>query len=317
MKDATNGVTFTPGPQNQRSALSLVNGILYVAYGGHVGDCGPYHGWVVAIDPKDPTKPSAWATAGNGEAIWASGGMASDGTGVFAITGNRNGDSATHQDSEEVVHLTGMATLNRATGVYFPAGWRAMDQSDADFGASSPVVISVPGSKPSNLVAAAAKDGHFYLLDPANLGGMAGHLQDLDVATGGAMNIRSTLAAYVTSSGVHVVLNTVAGASCGNGQGIVSILVSPGSPPSAAQAWCTATSGYASPIATSTDGKNEGVVWFMNGSKLIGVDGETGSVIFAGGTGSCGGVQSWTSPIAVKGRIIAGGDGNLCSWSAQ
>ena len=34
------GTTFTPPPQNQRSALSLVNGILYVAYGGHVGDCG-------------------------------------------------------------------------------------------------------------------------------------------------------------------------------------------------------------------------------------------------------------------------------------
>ena len=38
--------TFAPPPQNQRSALSLVNGILYVAYGGHNGDCGNYRGWV-------------------------------------------------------------------------------------------------------------------------------------------------------------------------------------------------------------------------------------------------------------------------------
>jgi hypothetical protein len=49
------GTTFTPPPQNQRSALSLVNGTLYVAYGGHVGDCGNYHGWVFGIDTKDPT----------------------------------------------------------------------------------------------------------------------------------------------------------------------------------------------------------------------------------------------------------------------
>jgi hypothetical protein len=25
----------------------------------------------------------------------------------------------------------------------------------------------------------------------------------------------------------------------------------------------------------------------------------------------------WTSAIAVKGRIIAGGNGNLCSWSTK
>jgi hypothetical protein len=37
--------TFTAPPQNQRSALSLVGGILYVAYGGHNGDCGNYRGW--------------------------------------------------------------------------------------------------------------------------------------------------------------------------------------------------------------------------------------------------------------------------------
>ena len=41
---------FTASPQNQRSALSLVNGILYVAYGGHNGDCGNYRGWVMAVD---------------------------------------------------------------------------------------------------------------------------------------------------------------------------------------------------------------------------------------------------------------------------
>ena len=61
-------------PQNQRSALSLVGGILYVAYGGHNGDCGNYRGWVVAVDTANPTKRGAWATGGTrGEAIWAAG----------------------------------------------------------------------------------------------------------------------------------------------------------------------------------------------------------------------------------------------------
>src|SRR5262249_28103439 len=59
--------TFNPPAQNQRSALSLVNGTLYVAYGGHAGDCGDYHGWIFGIDTKDPTKMGGWATLGKGE----------------------------------------------------------------------------------------------------------------------------------------------------------------------------------------------------------------------------------------------------------
>jgi hypothetical protein len=86
-KIANLSIPFMASPQNQRSALSLVNGTVYVAYGGHVGDCGNYHGWVFAIDAKDPTKAGGWATLGKGEAIWAAGGMASDGTSIFAVTG--------------------------------------------------------------------------------------------------------------------------------------------------------------------------------------------------------------------------------------
>jgi PQQ enzyme repeat len=46
---AYNGMTFTSSIQNQRAALGLVNGIVYVPYSGHFGDCGTYHGWVVGV----------------------------------------------------------------------------------------------------------------------------------------------------------------------------------------------------------------------------------------------------------------------------
>jgi hypothetical protein len=55
----------------------------------------------------------------------------------------------------------------------------------------------------------------------------------------------------------------------------------------------------------------------MNNGKLTGVDGNSGTVIFNGGSGSCSGVQQWTSPIAANNRIIVGGNGHLCSWSPQ
>ena len=41
-----NGMTFTSLVQNERAALGLVNGVVYVPYSGHLGDCGIYHGWV-------------------------------------------------------------------------------------------------------------------------------------------------------------------------------------------------------------------------------------------------------------------------------
>jgi len=54
----------------------------------------------------------------------------------------------------------------------------------------------------------------------------------------------------------------------------------------------------------------------MNGTNLNAVDGETGAAIFAS-TETCSGIRQWTSPIAVKGRIVVGGDGHLCAWSPK
>jgi len=80
-------------------------------------------------------------------------------------------------------------------------------------------------------------------------------------------------------------------------------------------AWCTSVSQTTGPIATSTDGQNNVVVWFMNGGTLKGVDGDTGNAVYTS-SNSCSGVQHWTAPIAANGHIVVGGTGHLCSWSA-
>jgi outer membrane protein assembly factor BamB len=314
-------LAFEPAPQNQRSALSLVGGKVYVAYGGHVGDCGNYHGWVVAIDAKDPTKTAAWATLGKGEAIWAAGGMASDGTNIYAVTGNSTSgaSSRTNSDSEAVVRIHDMAALDRSDkNIYFPASWQTMDGQDADFGASSPLYLSLPGSTPENYVLAIAKDGHMYVLDSTNLGGMGGHVVDFQVSSG-SMSVRTTPSAYTTPSGTHVTFSTTGGAKCPSGSPanakLMSVLFDKGAPPKPKVVWCAAHNGEEAPIATTTDGQNEAIVWYMSEGKLLGVDGETGAVVFNGGSDTCSNVKRWSSPIAVKGRIIVGGDGHLCSWS--
>ena len=79
--------------QNERGALIIVKDMLYVPYGGHYGDCGQYHGWVVGVSLSDPTEVVAWATRAQAGGIWAPGGIASDGTSLFVATGNTMADS--------------------------------------------------------------------------------------------------------------------------------------------------------------------------------------------------------------------------------
>jgi hypothetical protein len=48
--DSSNGVvTFNARTENQRPGLTLVGGMLYVAYGSFA-DTDPYHGWVIGFN---------------------------------------------------------------------------------------------------------------------------------------------------------------------------------------------------------------------------------------------------------------------------
>jgi hypothetical protein len=311
---------------NQRGALSLVNGVLYVPFGGHVGDCGNYKGRVIAVDTKDPTKTGAWATRHQGEAIWAPGGLASDGNGVFAITGNYTpfgqfASSRDGTDSEEVLRLTGLATLTRNNqNLYYASDWQNMDRDDADFGAMNPMVINVAGSTPSSLVVAIAKDGRIHLLDAANIGGADGKtpLQNFQVASG-VMSIHTVPASYKTATGTFITFSTDSGAMCPSGQPsgkvVMGVQVTAGAPPSLKVAWCAALSGtVTAPIATTSDGTADALVWFISGTKLTAVDGETGAVVYTSAD-NCASVSRWTSPIAAGGHIVVGANDKLCSWS--
>ncbi len=57
-----NSTAFDSAAQNQHGASLLLNGILYIPFGGQYGDGGTYVGWIVAINIDDPTKLAGWAT---------------------------------------------------------------------------------------------------------------------------------------------------------------------------------------------------------------------------------------------------------------
>jgi len=329
VKSTNNNHTFGTYPVDkmiQRGALSLVNGILYVPYGGVYGDGPPYKGFVVTVNVANPTMTGGWSAGGDRSGIWQSGGIASDGTSMFATTGN--GSDATHQDTEEVVRITGMGTSSAASkDKFFPSNWKQWDGQDNDFSSSSPMVLSFRGQC-NPLVVAPSKPGHLFFLDPANLGGADGStpLRDLAVgnptANGEYKVFYAAPTAYISASGVHVAVEARLDAKCPNGGGgdsLVSILVDMTTTPATPKvAWCAAVAGGEDrhhPISTSTDGASNSIVWFVAGGALKAFNGDTGAPLFT--STPCGNVQKQTAPIAADGHVIVGADGKLCSYSVQ
>jgi hypothetical protein len=304
-------IAFNSMVQQQRGALQLVNGTLYVPYGGLLGDCGGYHGWVVGVSVNSPTgTPASWATMATGGGIWGTGALPTDGTSIFPVTGNTFG-ATSWMGGEAVIRLPpNLAFSGNTTDYYAPSNWSTLDGSDLDLGGSSEVLFDVSGAMKPHLVAAGGKDGYLYLLDRTNLGGIGGELLKKQISSS---QITGAPAAYTTSTGTYVVLHSSgSGVGCPGGQtgNLIAVLVTPTVSMSRV-AWCSSQGGLGSPMVTTTDGKSNAIVWAAN-SALYGFDGDTGAVIAGGAnTTMSAAIQAFNTPIAAKGRIVVAVNGEL------
>jgi outer membrane protein assembly factor BamB len=319
---------FNSAAQNQRGALIIVGDMLYVPYGGHFGDCGDYHGWVVGVPLNNPAAPIGFATTAAAGGIWAPGGLASDGTSVFAATGNTmSGPNGLFTSAPSWGHGNSILRLGKdlktiamsdTANFWTAQDWSALDAGDLDIGGSGPVLISVPGATPSDLVVALGKSGSAYLLDRAKLGGLGGELQVKAVSGG---TIIQGAAAYTTPTGTFVAFKgqqNVTG--CPSGSGVLgAIKIAAASPPTMSVAWCAASSSTGSPIVTTTDGKTDSVVWLIAGGKLMGYNGETGEPVFNGGAAgdAPGATASFQTLMAAKGRIFVGTNSGVTAFTLK
>src|SRR5581483_9635320 len=266
---------FESTVHEDRGALAVVNGIVYVPYSGYFGDCGNYHGTVVGVHIDNPAKVAKWSTDARGGGIWGHSGVASDGTNLFVITGNpftTAGDP--WSGGEAIVRLqAGPVFTGDSTDFWAPANWQSLDNSDTDLGGCSAILIDVPGATPSQMVLALGKDGNAYLVDRNNLGGVGGPVASAGVD--GTMRGQSS-ATYTTAQGTYFVFR--AGSSS-----IKAYKVTPTNPPSISFAWEQTQTGQGSPWVTTTDSTNNAVVWVVGAegdNKLHGYNGDTGEVIF-------------------------------------
>jgi hypothetical protein len=314
------GERFNPVLHNQRSSLLLVNGILYVTYSGHLGDCGNYRGWVFGIDTTTPTTIKTFKTgATRGGGMWATGGPSTDGTNVFVTTGNTFGATAWAR-GEAVIRLQSGPVFSGQTGDFFaPTNWPSLDSADLDLGGSGSLVVNAPAFTPSQAVLAFGKDGNMFALDRTNLGGIGAQKAVLHAMNGQIVNAS---AAVTTASGTFVTMHGARGATalgCPVGSGDLATVKLSGT--TIAMAWCANNGGQGSPVITTTDPSGtEAIVWSAGAAgtnQLHAWDAVTGAVVFNGGSDTFAAVRPFTSPIAVKGRIVIAGDNKVYAFKPR
>ncbi len=312
---------FSPTDENQRGAVLIVGGIAYVAYGGYYGDCGTYHGWVVGVPLANPTTGvKAYATLAGDSGIWAPGGPSSDGTNVYAATGNGGQVNGAWAGAFALLRLQPGPVFSGATTDYWVA---VNDTGDEDLGGSGPLLIDPPGGPP--LVVQLGKDGNAYMLDRSKaLGGTMSPLVTTKVMDD---EITCGPASAVLSSGTYVAMvgnNAGSGGhACPNGTSgeLVVVTVDPNNAATPiTTAWCADPQGGGSPIITTSDGTNDALVWIVGATnrndgsagsnQLHAWDLATGSLVVMG-SDTLAKVHHFTTPIIVNGRIIVAGDTQL------
>jgi outer membrane protein assembly factor BamB len=316
----TKGLAFDPRDQNQRGALTILDDRLYVPFGGHFGDCGDYHGWIVGVSLRDPRQVVSWEARARGGGIWAPGGLSVTGGDLFLATGNTIG-ATSWSDGEAVWRVApDLHRTNDKRDFFAPLNWRALDQSDADLGGTNPIPLDVPTPTGSQaLVLALGKDGRAYLLDRNDLGGIGGQLAAETVSD---QPIGTAPAVYPATDSVFVAFQGK-GAHCPtpSPDNALSVLkIESGSPPTMTTAWCGALKGAGSAIVTTTDGHSNPIVWIVGAegdNRLHGFKGDTGEPLFTGnGLGDLmSGLRHFQALIATKDRLYVGADGHIYAFS--
>jgi hypothetical protein len=171
--DGLGHVYFDPAWHLQRSALLLLNGVVYVGFASHA-DIPPYHGWLLAYDAKTLKQTAVYNDTPNGRlgGIWESGcGPTVDANGnLYIATGNGTFDaSAGGPDYGESVVKLDRASL-KVLDWFTPFNQASLNAVDQELGSGGPMLLpDQPGLHPRLLVVA-GKEGRIYLLDRDNLG---------------------------------------------------------------------------------------------------------------------------------------------------
>jgi hypothetical protein len=164
--DGHGHVSFVTKLANQRPALLLANGKIYIAFASNC-DIGDYHGWLLAYDALTLKQKAAFNATPNGSegGIWQSGNgpSASQYGNIFIGIGNGTFNGRTdYGDSFVKLNPTSLRVMDYFT----PSNQAALATGDLDGGITGTVLLpeQQPGPATFQLMGG-VKSGRFYLLN--------------------------------------------------------------------------------------------------------------------------------------------------------
>jgi hypothetical protein len=168
-------ITFDPLIQNQRPALLLLNGVVYLSWASF-GDVDNYHGWVLGYSAATLARVAVFNDTRNGSqgGIWLSGGGLSAGPGgyIFLLTGNGTFDANTPGGvdyGDSFLKLSPRGGLSVAD--YFtPENQSTLNHFDIDLGAGAGLIPPTQSGPFPYEIIGAGKQGTIYVVNRANMG---------------------------------------------------------------------------------------------------------------------------------------------------
>ncbi len=184
---SVNGVlNFNSLTQNERGALVLNNGVIYLSYSSH-GDVPPNHGWVLGYNATTLQQSAVLCTTPNGTdgTIWGGGeALAVDpqgnmylvtGNGTFDTTLNSSGFPSSGDYGDSVVKIAVDPSSNpknpningwglKVLDYFTPSDQQNLNNNDTDYGSGGPLLLPATSTGPQVLVTA-GKEGTIYVLN--------------------------------------------------------------------------------------------------------------------------------------------------------
>ena len=265
-------VAFNAQQQQQRTALALVNGVVYIAWASF-GDYGPWYGWIMGYSYSGGALVQSLVlnVAPNlrGAGIWMSGSApAADSTGnIYITTGNGPSNATassgpTNDYGDSVLKLSSGLTV---TDWFLPSAYQTLGANDIDLGAGGAAVVVSPAAGPvQHVVFTGGKDGTLYVLNADHLGGFGdpNALQYFPIGTGGQHAIFATPAFWNNTLFIAPV-----------SQALLAYAFDPSVDklnPATPTSQSPTQYGFpgATPSVSASGSSSNGIVWAINSSRL-------------------------------------------------
>ena len=169
-------ITFNAQLENQRAALLLQNGLVYISWGS-LCDYSAYHGWMIAYDASTLAQTAVWLTTPNGKegAIWQAGngpaGDSSYNTFIAVANGDFDADVNGGDYGQSVVKVGPPDDGSFPILDYFTT-YDALtyNVTDLDIGSSGLTLLPDQNGPYPHLLVQGDKAGDLFLVNRDNMG---------------------------------------------------------------------------------------------------------------------------------------------------